>query len=105
MQRKRKLADLTEQLTQSEKKIAALDGEIKTASAGREDSASDQLCGFCVAMVILQAERLTLMTRLEESTTRHKQLSSELDKYKDSDPERLKEVRECNVYFLKCCYR
>ena len=101
MQRKRKLADLTEQLTQSEKKIAALDGEIKAASAGREDSASDQLCGFHVAMVMLQAERLTLMTRLEEITTRHKQLSSELDKYKDSDPERLKEVRECAVYFLK----
>ena len=44
------------------------------------------------------------MTRLEEITTRHKQLSSELDKYKDSDPERLKEVRECAVYFLKWRY-
>ena len=53
MQRKRKLADLTEQLTQSEKKIAALDSEIKAASAGREDSASDQLRGFHVAMVML----------------------------------------------------
>ena len=45
-------------------------------------------------MVMLQAERITLMTRLEEMTSRHKQLSSELDKYKDCDPERLKEVRK-----------
>ena len=43
VQRKRKLADLTEQLTQSEKKIATLDADIKAASAGREDSVSDGL--------------------------------------------------------------
>ena len=40
---------------------------------------------------------MTVMTRLEEMTSRHKQLSSELDKYKDCDPERLKEVRKCDI--------
>lgn len=64
---------------------------------GREDSVSGKLYGCCVAMVLLQAERLTVLTRLEEMTSRHKQLSTELDKYKDCDPERLKEVRECDV--------
>ena len=44
IQRKRKLADLTEQLTQSEKKINANDVDIKAASVGREDSVSDGLC-------------------------------------------------------------
>ena len=61
---------------------------------GREDSVSDRLYGCCVTMVMLQAERLTLLTRLEEMTLHHKQLSNELDKYKDCDPERLSEVRE-----------
>ena len=88
------MVDLTEQLTQSEKKIATLDADIKAASAGREDSVSDGLFGLCIVMVTLQAERLTLLTRLEEMTSRRKQLSTELDKYKDCDPERVNEVRE-----------
>ena len=43
---------------------------------------------------MLQTERLTLLTRLEEMTEHHKQLVAELDKYKDCDPERLNEVCE-----------
>ena len=47
---------------------------------------------MCVVMVTVQAERLTLLTRLEEKASHHKKLSIELDKYKDCDPERLNEV-------------
>ena len=61
--------------------------------------------GLCIAMVTLQAERLTLLTRLEEMTSRHKQLSTELDKYKDCDPERVNEVREyITLYSIGRCH-
>ncbi|XP_065893401.1 meiotic nuclear division protein 1 homolog [Dysidea avara] len=76
--RKRRLSVLNEQLVHSEKKIAALDGDIKSASEGREDS----------------ADRLALLTKLEDVTSRRQQLSTELEKYKNCDPERLKEIRK-----------
>ena len=56
MQRKRKPADFSEQLTQLEKKIATLDADIKAAGAVKEDSVSDGLFGLCIGMVTLQAE-------------------------------------------------
>ncbi|XP_065893128.1 meiotic nuclear division protein 1 homolog [Dysidea avara] len=78
MKRKRRLSDLNEQLVHSEKKIAALDGDIKSASEGREDS----------------TDRLAMLTKLEDVTSRRQQLSTELEKYKNCDPERLKEIRK-----------
>ena len=72
---------------------------------GREDLVSDELYGFYAADVVaMQAERLTLLTRLEEMTSHHKQLSSELDRYKDCDPERLNEVRECDFFLLRMIF-
>jgi len=50
-------------------------------------------------MEVKQADRLALLTKLEDVTSRQRQLSAELEKYKNCDPERLKEIRE----LIMCC--
>lgn len=79
--RKRKLDDLRAKVEDVEKKLRFVDGQLAKAQVGREES----------------DEREKLMADLIEVERSRDELSAELDKHRDCDPEVLEEIKRQTV--------
>lgn len=79
--RKRKLDDLRAKVEDVEKKLRFVDGQLAKAQVGREES----------------DEREKLMAELIEVERSRDELSAELDKHRDCDPEVLEEIKRQTV--------
>ncbi|KFM62734.1 Meiotic nuclear division protein 1-like protein, partial [Stegodyphus mimosarum] len=76
--RKRRIDELQNQVDEARKKLKKLDKQVAESQCGREDS----------------EERTKVLKDLAESTELVKRLKIQIEKYKDCDPDVLKEVRK-----------
>lgn len=75
--RKQKLEDLENKLSEARKKLKNLKSMVEKAQCGREDS----------------EDRTQLLEELQENEEKLKKLKDEVEKYRDCDPEVLEEVK------------
>lgn len=76
--RKRKLADLSNKLEETSKKLKKVKENVETANLGREES----------------DERNTILENISSLKTEATRLTDEIQKYKDSDPEVLEQMKQ-----------
>ncbi|XP_049774454.1 meiotic nuclear division protein 1 homolog isoform X2 [Schistocerca cancellata] len=76
--RKRKLTDLSNKLEETNKKLKKVKENVETANLGREES----------------DERTTILENIASLKTEEARLKDEIQKYKDSDPEVLEQMKQ-----------
>lgn len=76
--RKRKLEDLSNKLEETSKKLKKVKENVETANLGREES----------------DERNTILENISSLKTEATRLTDEIQKYKDSDPEVLEQMKQ-----------
>ncbi|XP_047108637.1 meiotic nuclear division protein 1 homolog [Schistocerca piceifrons] len=76
--RKRKLTDLSNKLEETNKKLKKVKENVGTANLGREES----------------DERTTILENIASLKTEEARLKDEIQKYKDSDPEVLEQMKQ-----------
>ncbi|KAJ8262433.1 hypothetical protein GJAV_G00166420 [Gymnothorax javanicus] len=79
--RKRRLEELEQQLSEAKKRKSTLQQAVEKAKVGREDT----------------KERAGLLKQLQALREQRAQLKTEVDQYRDCDPEVLEEIRKSSV--------
>lgn len=87
--RKRRVSELNNKVNEARKKMKTLEEQIVEAQAGREDS----------------EERKEILKELAENKVILKDLKSQIEKYKDCDPEVLEQVKKQIVAFKEAANR